>query len=101
MARAEWGDMTQPARSGFVTIPGSEHKSLPAAQDAGPVDESQRIDVTIMTRRRAELPAEYVHGPATLSREELAAGYGADPADITRVHDVLARFGLEVSEADA
>src|SRR5580698_5063287 len=95
------GNMTDAPNAGFVPVPGSERASLPEAQDAGPVGESDQISVTIMTRRRAELPDEYVHGPATLTREELAAGYGADPADITQVQEVLARFGLDVTVADA
>jgi kumamolisin len=98
---AKWGDMTGAAGNGFVTIPGSERGPLPAAQDAGPVDGSERIDVTIMTRRRAELPREYVHGLATLSREELAAGHGPPRGAPLRPPEVLARFGLEVTVADA
>ena len=44
----------------------------------------ERIEVTLVIRRRAELPAELVTGPATISTEELASSYGTDPADIDR-----------------
>ncbi len=93
--------MSQAPRSGFVWIPGSERTELPQAEDAGPVADDEQIQVTVVTRRRAELPQEYVHGPATLSREELAARFGADPAEVERVRQVLGRYGLEVTVSDA
>jgi kumamolisin len=85
----------------FVPLAGSERSSLTRAETAGPVDPSQRIELTLITRRRAGLPAELVTGPATLSREELADRHGTDPADLTRVREVLAGFGIEVTGADA
>ena len=83
----------------FVPLPGSERKTISGVQDVGPVDEGERIEVTLVTRRRAELPDELVTGPATISTEELANRYGTDPADIDRVREVLAGYGLEVSSA--
>ena len=85
--------------SSFVPLPGSERQSLPGARDIGPVDETERIEVTLITRRRAELPAELVIGSATISPEELADSYGTDPADIDRVRAVLGGYGLEVTSA--
>ena len=85
--------------SSFVPLPGSERQSLPGARDIGPVDETERIEVTLITRRRAELPAELVIGSATISPEELANSYGTDPADIDRVREVLGGYGLEVTSA--
>ncbi|HZC41382.1 MAG TPA: protease pro-enzyme activation domain-containing protein, partial [Streptosporangiaceae bacterium] len=85
----------------FVPLAGSERSSLTQAEPAGPVDASQRIELTLITSRRAGLPAELVTGPATLSREELAERHGTDPADLTRVREVLAGFGIEVTGADA
>jgi kumamolisin len=40
-------------------------------------------------------------GAAPLSREEFAATYGADPADLARVTAFAGAHGLEVVEADA
>ena len=68
----------------FVPLPGSERETISGVQDIGPVDPGERIEVTLIIRRRAELPAELVIGPATISTEELASTYGADPADIDR-----------------
>jgi kumamolisin len=83
----------------FVPLPGSERKTISGVQDIGPVDEGERIEVTLVTRRRAELPDELVTGPATISTEELANRYGTDPADVDRVREVLAGYGLEVTSA--
>jgi kumamolisin len=93
--------MAAAAGDQFVPLPGSERGPLGAATDAGPVDGAQRIEVTLVTRRRTPLPAEYVEGTATLTREQLAERHGADPADIARVRDVAIRYGLEVTGADA
>ena len=81
----------------FVPLPGSQRETISGVQDIGPVDEGERIEVTLITRRRAELPTELVTGPATISTEELAGSYGTDPADIDRVREILAGYGLEVT----
>ena len=85
----------------FVPLPGSEREALPDVQDAGPVDQTERIEVTLVTRRRAALPAELVETPATLSREQLARAHGTDPADVERVRETLGAFGLEITSTDA
>ncbi|HTT53765.1 MAG TPA: S53 family peptidase [Streptosporangiaceae bacterium] len=92
--------MSDSAADSFVTLPGSERAPLPAAEQAGPVDESQRIEVTLITRRRAALPRDLVEGPATLTREQLAEQHGTDPADIDFLRIVLAQYALQVTEAD-
>ena len=84
----------------FVPLPGSERRPLPAAEQAGPVDGSQRIEVTLVTRRRAALPRDLVEGPATVTRDQLGAQHGTDPADVDLLRSVLARRGLEVTGAD-
>ena len=81
----------------FVPLAGSKRETLSDVQDAGPVDTSERIEVTLVLRRQAELPAELVTGPDTISTAELAASYGTDQADIDRTRDVLAGYGLAVT----
>ncbi|HUK70541.1 MAG TPA: S53 family peptidase [Streptosporangiaceae bacterium] len=93
--------MSDIAGNSFVPLPGSERGPLADAAAAERLDGSERIEVTLVARRRAELPSEYVEGTATLTREELAEGHGGDPADIARIRDVLAAYGLEVTDADA
>src|SRR6516165_8766326 len=85
----------------FVPLPGSERQPVDGAQPGAELDESTQIEVTLVTRRRERLPAELVAGPATVSRDELAARHGTDPSDLTLIRDVLGRFGLTVTGADA
>ncbi|HEX4292100.1 MAG TPA: S53 family peptidase [Trebonia sp.] len=83
----------------LVPLSGSERSELPTATPAAtPIDPSQVITVTVLLRRRAELPADLINTTATVSTEELGERYGADPADATHVADVLGRYGLTVTE---
>ena len=82
--------------SGHVPLPGSERASIPGAQPAGSVDPNQQIEVTLILRRRAEMP----EGAQVGSASELAEHYGANPADIDLVSRVLAGYGLTVTSAD-
>jgi kumamolisin len=84
-----------------VPLPGSERGSLPESQQLGAVDESQQIEVTLVTRRRAGLPRDLVEGPATLTREQFAEQHGTEPADLDLITTVLAGHGLQVTGADA
>ena len=83
----------------LVPLPGSERSELP---DATPVqagrDDSQVITVTVLLRRRAQVPTELVEGPETISASELGERYGADPADAQLVSEVLGSYGLTVTE---
>jgi kumamolisin len=84
----------------FVQLPGSERGPLPGARPVGTVDPSQRIEVTVVTRRRAELPLDASGVPVRLTREELERRHGAEPADLELVGSILAAFGLEVTGQD-
>ena len=87
-----------PDESGnLVRLAGSERAPLPEAATAGALDTSQRAEVTVIVRRRAELPAEIIAGPTVLTSEELAERYGADPADVDLVRRELASRGLTVT----
>jgi kumamolisin len=87
-----------PDESGsLVQLAGSDRAALPGATAAGPLDTSQRAEITVVVRRRADLPAEIVAGPTVLTRDQLAAGYGADPADVDLVRSELGRRGLVVT----
>ena len=83
-----------------VPLRGSERQALPDAGEVVPLDETTQVEVTLVLRRRSPLPPEYVDGPVTLTREELAARYGADRADIALVRDVLSSRGLSVTSSD-
>jgi kumamolisin len=85
----------------LVPLSGSERSSLPAATPApAPLDENQVITVTVLLRRKAEIPAALVEGQETVTPAEFGERYGADPADARLVADVLGRSGLTVTETD-
>jgi kumamolisin len=84
----------------FVPLPGSERSDLPGALPAGAVNGAERIEVTLILRRRQPLP-EAGGVPARLSWEELRERHGADPADASLAASVLARLGLQVTGSDA
>src|SRR6266567_7408040 len=73
----------------LVPLPGSDRRAVPNVQPAGDLDPNAPVSVTLMLRRRAEVPSELVTGPQTLSADELAARYGADPADVELVTSTL------------
>ena len=83
----------------LVPLPGSERSELQGASPAlAPLDDSQVITVTVLLRRRAEIPTALVEGPQTISTSELGDRYGADPADAQLVAEVLGSYGLTVTE---
>lgn len=93
--------MSSHARS---PLPGSEAPPPPDAQTAGPVEPNQRIDVSVTVRPRhplADLEARLNSQQRHLSREEFAATYGADTADLARVEDFAREHGLRVVESSS
>jgi kumamolisin len=83
----------------FVPLPGSERTPVPGGRSTGQaLDDNQVITVTVLLRRRAELPSELVTGPQTVTTAELGESYGADPADAALVAEVLGRYGLTVTD---
>ncbi len=84
-----------------LLFPGSERAALAGAEPVAEVLASERVQVTLVLRRRAELPEELVEGGARLGRQELAERYGADPAHIERVRGALVGSGLAIVSVDA
>jgi kumamolisin len=83
----------------LVPLPGSERSQLPdAALTQAPLDDNQVITVTVLLRRRADVPTALVEGPQTVSPAQLGDQYGADPADAQLVAEVLGDYGLTVTE---
>jgi kumamolisin len=81
-------------------LPGSTRRPVQPAPEMAPLDPAQRIEVTIVLRRRAELP-DGALGAAPLTSAELAERYGADPADVDAVRQAVTAAGAEVIEVDA
>ncbi|MFC0545220.1 S53 family peptidase [Kutzneria chonburiensis] len=86
-----------PAR---VVLPGSTRPAAHGLTPAGTLDPSTVVTATVVLRRRAELPAGLVSGPSVIGRQELAARYGADPADVQQVRTVLSGLGVDVVAED-
>jgi kumamolisin len=86
----------------FIPLAGSDRGPLPGARAAGPVDAAERIELTIMTRRMAELPRGAAGAPARLSRAELRQQFGSDPAEQALVAQALTGLGtgIEVTASD-
>jgi kumamolisin len=82
----------------LVPLSGSERSELPGATPVAPLDDSQRITVTVLLRRRAAVPSALVEGPQTVTTAELNEQYGAAEADAQLVTEVLGEFGLTVTE---
>jgi kumamolisin len=81
----------------LVQLPGSERAPLANVTPAGQLNTSERAELTLVLRRRAELPADVVAGPTVLTTDQLAEQYGADPADVALVSQTLTSRGLEVT----
>jgi kumamolisin len=92
-----------------IKLPGSERKAMAGAKAGKTVDASDQIEVTVRVRGRAQASPEALmkmgaQKPAerqTLSREDFAARYGADPADFAKVEAFAHDHGLVVSAANA
>ena len=92
-----------------IPLKGSERAPLPGAQRVKPADPNERLEVTVLVRRRArqEFAArvdEIASGRAPdrfLSRDEFAKRHGADPADFAAVRAFAAAHGLAVEQEDA
>lgn len=88
-----------------TAVVGSDRQPVPNAEVIGAAHPDERLEVTVRVRSRAQTPLGQ-HVPSlvsaetpALSREEFAAQFGADPADLHRVEEFADREGLHVVEA--
>lgn len=93
------------ADQGRVPLRGSNRAPLRGASAVGPVDPNEAVTVTLLLRRRsgAQLPdlaeaRDSRRGP--ISREEFAATFGADPADVDAIRTFAADHHLEVGQVN-
>ncbi|MGB8962674.1 MAG: protease pro-enzyme activation domain-containing protein, partial [Pseudonocardiaceae bacterium] len=81
-------------------LPGSEPRLIPRAiQASGPVPADTPIEITLVLRRRAELPDPAAVAP--IPATALAADYGADPADVDLVTATVTALGARVVSVHA
>jgi kumamolisin len=92
-----------------ISLNGSERVALPGAKVLAPADATERLEVTLLVRRRAQEElrarvAELASGKASgppLTREEFAQRHGADTADLAAVRAFAAAHGLQVVQEHA
>lgn len=84
-----------------VLLPGSGRAELADTTTLGPVAPDEQVDLTVVLRRRGDLPGELVEGPETVSPAVFNASYGADPADIERVRTVFEAAGVRITDVHA
>ena len=77
-----------------MIVRGSEHVSMPGARAVGPVPNDERFEVTVRVRRKTALQSSTANGfqadqlpgkRSYMTREQYAASYGSDPADLAKV----------------
>src|SRR5256886_288748 len=97
-------------RNTRVVIQGSHKTSLEGAKLTGKLDPNERLEVTVRVRPRAALAASTEFAALTgsppaqrrpLSREEFAARFGADPADVERIEQFAHEHDLDVVSSHA
>ncbi len=93
-----------------MIVRGSEHVSMPGARAVGPVPNDERFEVTVRVRRKTPLQssaakdfsADQLPGKRSyMTREQYAASYGSDPADLAKVEAFAQAHGLVVVEKSA
>ena len=92
----------------FCRIEGSERRIVRGARLVGPADPNKSLSVSIRVRRRRGAPPlldmDYwartpPNARKAISREEFAATYGADPADLAAIAAFADSYNLRVLES--
>jgi hypothetical protein len=78
----------------LVELPGSHRNRADISGTLIDAPADDMVVVTIVLRRKNEVPAETMRGRARLSRAEFASRHGAGPADIERVQAFAQRSDL-------
>jgi kumamolisin len=82
-----------------VPLAGSARPPLMSARSSSPPAPDIRVEFTVVLRRRAPLPAPVIAAGRS-SRADLAARYGADPADVELTTRTLRAHGVEILAVD-
>ncbi|MGH9734282.1 MAG: S53 family peptidase [Candidatus Acidiferrales bacterium] len=91
-----------------VELKGSTRAALPGAQDVGPADPNEQIDVTVYVRPPStktpsadEIGATPISEREYLTREQFARTHSASEQDIAKVRAFAADHGLQVTSVNA
>ena len=96
--------MNENTSSPRVSLAGSERQVLPNAQALGPVNPDELIQASIYLRKKTQSDLDQVIQQQVaglrqpLTREEYAATYGADPADVQVIEDFARQQHLSIGE---
>ena len=82
----------------MVNLEGSRRREVAGANVTGQIAAEERIEISIVLRRRQPLAGAGV--PRFAHREEFLAAHGADPADVALVEQFARRQNLAVVEKD-
>jgi kumamolisin len=84
----------------FVPVPGSTRQPLPGARATGRANPSATLELTLKLRRKKNLPDLTTRPKKAMTREQLAAAYGASPADVKKVTTEFENLGLRVTRTN-
>jgi kumamolisin len=82
-------------------VKGSDRVPLPGARAIGAAHGEQWVEVTVKVKRKAELPDLAGRPKTKMTREELAAKYGANAEDVEKLAAQFRAMGLDVIHTDA
>lgn len=91
---------------GFTRLAGSERQPPPGAQQVGPVDPNERIEISVYLRDPSASdpagdPGTHAQDPGQrLTRAEYLARHSASPADLAKVEAFARNHNLTVVETD-
>jgi kumamolisin len=94
-----WNDPAAVPRDDRVPLPGSSRAPLEGATEVGAADPAERLDVTVVLRRRPQSSSPRTVGP--LQRKNFAAALGAQPGDVDKVAAFATEHGLQVGDTNA
>jgi kumamolisin len=89
----------------YVKVKGSEREPMPGATQAGSCDPKEVMQVTLTLRQRtagSKQPSleKLIASGERVTREQYAASYGADSADVQQVEVFAAAYGLAVAQVN-
>jgi kumamolisin len=79
-----------------TVLPGSEKAPLLTAAGEKPAPHNNRLDVTVIVRRKKPLKNNHVLGQERLTHAQFRANHAADPAAVKLVRAFAKEFGLTV-----
>ena len=84
----------------FVPVPGSTRQPMPGARAMGAANPDATLELTLKLRRKKNLPELTTRPKKAMTREELAAAYGASPSDVKKVSTVFEKLGLRITRTN-